>query len=80
MNFRVVAALIQRYSYLYLRNPMRVLELVFWPAMELLLWGFLSLYIQRETTGDFSTFIRFLIGATIFWEVLFRAQMGISIS
>jgi ABC-2 type transport system permease protein len=48
--------------------------------MELLLWGFLSMYIQKETTGDFSNFIRFLIGATIFWDVLFRAQMGVSIS
>ena len=38
------------------------------------------MYIQKETTGDFSNFIRFLIGATIFWDVLFRAQMGISIS
>jgi ABC-2 type transport system permease protein len=80
MNFRVIYALVQRYSFLYLRNPVRGFELVFWPAMELLLWGFLSMYIQKETTGDFSNFIRFLIGATIFWDVLFRAQMGVSIS
>jgi ABC-2 type transport system permease protein len=75
MNFRVIFALVQRYSFLYLRNPIRGFELVFWPAMELLLWGFLSRYIQKETSGDFSNFIRFLIGATIFWDVLFRAQM-----
>ena len=80
MNFGVIFALVKRYSFLYTRNPIRGLELVFWPAMELLLWGFLSTYIQKETTGDFSTFIRFLIGATIFWDVLFRAQMGVSIS
>jgi ABC-2 type transport system permease protein len=48
--------------------------------MELLLWGFLSMYIQKQTAGDFSNFIRFLIGATILWDVLFRAQMGVSIS
>ena len=80
MNAKVIFALVQRYSFLYLRNPIRGFELIFWPAMELLLWGFLTLYIQKETTGDFSTFIRFLIGATIFWDVLFRAQMGVSIS
>ena len=80
MNIRVIFALVQRYSFLYIRNPVRGFELVFWPAMELLLWGFLSMYIQKETTGDFSNFIRFLIGATIFWDVLFRAQMGVSIS
>ena len=80
MNPRVVLALINRYSYLFLRNPVRLVELGFWPALELLVWGFLTMYIQKETSGDFSTFIRFLIGATIFWDVLFRAQMGISIS
>ena len=80
MNIRVVFALIQRYSFLYLRNPIRGFELVFWPTMELLLWGFLTMYIQKETSGNFSNFIRFLIGATIFWDVLFRAQMGVSIS
>jgi ABC-2 type transport system permease protein len=80
MNFGVIFALIKRYSFLYTRNPIRGLELVFWPAMELLLWGFLSMYIQKQTSGDFSTFIRFLIGATIFWDVLFRSQMGVSIS
>jgi len=80
MSPGVILALVKRYSFLYLRNPIRGFELVFWPAMELLLWGFLSMYIQKETSGDFSTFIRFLIGATIFWDVLFRAQMGVSIS
>ena len=80
MNPGVIIALVKRYSFLYLRNPIRGFELVFWPAMELLLWGFLSMYIQKETTGDFSIFIRFLIGATIFWDVLFRSQMGVSIS
>lgn len=80
MNLGVIGALVKRYSFLYTRNPIRGLELVFWPAMELLLWGFLSTYIQKQTSGDFSTFIRFLIGATIFWDVLFRSQMGVSIS
>lgn len=80
MNPRVILALVQRYSFLYIRNPVRGLELIFWPAMELLLMGFLSQYIQSETSGTFSNFISFLIGATIFWDVLFRAQMGVSIS
>ena len=80
MNPHVIAALVKRYSFLYIRNPVRGFELIFWPAMELLLMGFLSQYIQSETSGDFSKFISFLIGATIFWDVLFRSQMGVSIS
>ena len=80
MNLGIILGLVQRYSLLYIRNPVRGFELIFWPAMELLVWGFLTVFIQKQTTGDFALFIRFLIGATIFWDILFRAQMGVALS
>lgn len=80
MNGRVIAALVLRYSLLYLRSWIRSIELIFWPTLELLLWGFLSVFIQGQTEGDFPYFAKFLIGAMIFWDVLFRAQQGVAIS
>ena len=80
MNGRVIAALVLRYSLLYLRSWIRSIELIFWPTFELLLWGFLSVFIQGQTEGDFPYFAKFLIGAMIFWDVLFRAQQGVAIS
>ena len=80
MNPRIIGFLVLRYCFLYTRNAVRFVELIFWPAVDLLVWGFLTVFLQRNTTGDFPAFIAFLIGAMIFWDVLFRAQQGVAIS
>ena len=36
MNFHRIAALVLRYTFLYTRSIPRVLEMFFWPDMELL--------------------------------------------
>ncbi len=76
----VITGLVLRYVLLYSRNAIRLVELVFWPAVDLMVWGFLTLYLKENTSGDFPQFITFLIGAMIFWDVLFRAQQGLAIS
>lgn len=80
MNPRIVSALVMRYLYLYTRSPIRLVEMVFWPMVDILLWGFLTLFLQRSTTGAFPQFITFLLGALILWDILFRAQQGVAIS
>ncbi len=80
MSFRVVSALILRHLFLYTRSPMRLIELIFWPVVELLIWGYLTMYIQENTTGEFPRIITYLLGAMILWDVIFRAQQGVAIS
>lgn len=80
MNFRIVSALVMRYIYLYTRTPMRLVELVFWPMVDLLIWGYLTIYIRDNTSGAFSDKIVFLLGAMILWDVVFRAQQGVAVS
>jgi len=80
MNPRVVSALVLRYLFLYSRTPMRLVELIFWPVVELLIWGNLTNYIQNKSNGDFPHEVLFLVGAFILWDVIFRAQQGVAIS
>jgi len=80
MNPRIIYALFIRYISLYTKNKIRLIELFFWPFMGLLAWGFLSLFIEQQSSEEFPYFLRFLIGALIFWDVLFRAQQGVAIS
>jgi ABC-2 type transport system permease protein len=80
MNPRIVFALVLRYIFLYTRTPMRLIELVFWPIVELLIWGYLTMYIEQNTHGPFKQEIKFLLGAMICWDVIFRAQQGVAIS
>lgn len=83
MNFRIIWALVLRYLYLYTRTPMRLIELVFWPVVDLVVWGSLTVYLQQQSQAldpEFAKKILFLIGGLILWDVLFRAQQGVAIS
>ncbi|MBA2663159.1 MAG: ABC transporter permease [Bradymonadaceae bacterium] len=72
-----VSALVLRYMYLYRRSLARLGEVFFWPVMELLVWGFLTMYLESEDVG---MTVSYLLGAIILWDVLYRAQMAISLS
>ena len=79
MSFGTIQALVMRYLYLYTRTPIRVVELLFWPLVHLLVWGYLTRFLQQNTDDSFPYEITFLIGAVILWDVLFRAQQGVAI-
>lgn len=79
MKMDRIAALIQRHLYLYRRSIPRLAEIFFWPLLDLLLWGFVTLYL-REFQDDLPRFVAFFLGALILWDILYRAQQGISIS
>lgn len=80
MNFSRVWVLVLRYVFVYRRSVIRLIEVLFWPTMSLLVWGFVTLFIQRTGEGDLPRLITFLIGAMIFWDILFRAQQGVALS
>lgn len=78
--FSTVFALVLRYVFLYTRHPVRFVELLFWPLVDLLVWGFLTIYLRDHGGGNFPVAITFLIGGMILWDVLFRSQQGVAIS
>jgi ABC-2 type transport system permease protein len=80
MSFRVVYAFVLRYLFLYSRNYIRLVELFFWPIMELLVWGSLTVYLNQQAGGQKPQLVTWLIGGVIFWDILFRAQQGVAIS
>jgi len=79
MSLTTVGALVLRYLYLYTRTPIRMVELLFWPLVNLLVWGYLTVFLQKHTDDSFPFEITFLIGAVVLWEILFRAQQGVAI-
>jgi ABC-2 type transport system permease protein len=76
---RRVSAMVLRYVYLLRSSWSRVLELIYWPAIQLFVWGFLQLYIT-ENSGFFARAGGVFIGAVLMWDILFRGQLGFSIS
>ncbi len=74
-----IYAVFLRQIYLYKRSLPRLMEILYWPLMDLVLWGFISLYLGRYQAG-LPNFVTFLLGALILWDILFRGQLGISVS
>ena len=79
-SFSRISAMFLRYLYLHRRSLPRTFEIVFWPVMELLVWGFVSVYIQNISQEPLSKIAVSLINAMIFWDILYRSQQGVSIS
>ncbi len=82
-----ISGMFLRYVYLHKRSLPRTFEILFWPVMELLVWGFVAVYIQdvskdtRLPDGQaLSKIATSLINAMIFWDILYRSQQGVSIS
>lgn len=74
---RRVGAMLLRYLYIHQRSIPRLMEILFWPVMGLLVWGFLVRYMRQVSVPGA---VSFLIGSLILWEVLYRAQQSISLS
>ena len=74
-----IHAMVLRYWYLLLSSWPRLLELIYWPALQIITWGFLQNYIAQNA-GFFARAGGSLIGAVILWDILFRGQLGFSIS
>jgi ABC-2 type transport system permease protein len=76
---RRVAAMVRRYWYLLRSSWPRLLDLIYWPAVQMLMWGFLQLYIDQNASF-FAKAGGIFIGAVLLWDILFRGQLGFSIS
>ena len=74
-----VRAMVLRYVYLLRSSWTRLLELIYWPAVQLFVWGFLQLYIAQNS-GFFARASGVFIAAVLMWDMLFRGQLGFSIS
>src|SRR5205085_3297392 len=76
---RRIGAMVLRYWYLLRSSWPRMLELIYWPAVQMLMWGFLQTYIS----GNADFFARAggtFLGAVMLWDILFRGQLGFSVS
>ena len=79
MSLNRVAAMVLRYWYLLRSSWPRLLDLIYWPAVQMLMWGFLQLYLAQNA-GFFARAGGTFIGAVLLWDILFRGQLGFSLS
>jgi len=74
-----VWAMLLRYLYILKSSWPRTLELLYWPTLQVLIWGFMSQFFAQNSSYVARAF-GVLLGAVMLWDLMFRSQLGLSIS
>lgn len=79
MRFHRVAAIVVRQSYLIRGSFSRVLPLFVWAGIDIVLWGFITKYLNAVTSTGFN-FVPSLLGAVLLWDFLTRVMHGVTMA
>ena len=77
MNLRPIAAIVLRQLYLLRGSPVRVSPMVTWVAIDIVLWGFITRYLNT-VSGSGHDFVPTLLGAVLLWDFCTRIMQGVS--
>lgn len=77
-SLRRIYALVLRHTYLLRSSGPRILELVYWPTVQMILWGFITMFLINHSSW-IAQASGVLLSAVLLWDVLFRSQLGVSL-
>ena len=77
---RRIWGLMYRHIALYRRSWPRLLELAYWPVLNMCIWGFTASFLTGRLGNSAIVAGAALMGGVLLWEVTLRGQMGLSIS
>jgi len=71
------AAIVLRQFYLLRGSPARVLPLFAWVGIDMVLWGFITRYLNTVASASFN-FVPVLLGAVLLWDFFIRVMQGVT--
>ena len=78
-SMRRVGAMVLRYVYLLRGSWPRIAELIYWPTVQMILWGFITKFFLTHSSWVVQAG-GVLIAGVLLWDVLFRSQLGVAVS
>lgn len=75
---RRVGAMALRHLYLMRASWPRLIEMVYWPTVQMVLWGFITLFLATNSSYVAQA-AGVLLSAVLLWDVLFRGQLGVAL-
>ena len=78
-SFQRVTAMGLRYLYLLRSSWTRIVELAYWPIMQMILWGFMTKFLLTSEMPVIRA-AGMLIAAVLLWDVMFRSNIGVAVS
>ena len=77
MKLRPVAGIVLRQLYLLRGSPVRLFPMVTWVAIDIVLWGFITRYLN-SVSGSGVNFVPTLLGGVLLWDFCARIMQGVS--
>ena len=79
MNLDRVTAVVRRHFYVTIHSPARLIELGFWPIIDLVLWGMITTFLIRAG-AELPVPVSFFLGVVVMWDLVFRAKNAVALS
>lgn len=74
-----VGAMVMRHLYMFPRTLDRWSESIYWPVLDLVLWGVTTRWVEN-VRGDVPHLALAVLTAVVFWQVVWRANYEISVN
>ena len=78
MSIRRIWAVFLRYFYLFMKLD-HIADLFYWPALEILLWGITSVWIQQQNGAVPNIALAVLTGL-VFWQIVWRGNYEVTVN
>ncbi len=75
MNLIRIYGLFLRHFYLITRSFPRILDLIYWPTIQITLWGFISNFFASYSTY-YNNAVGIILTCAILYDFLFRTSIG----
>ena len=79
MSFSRIFAIVIRQFYLLRGSLSRVFPIFAWVVVDMILWGFLTRYLNTVASPGFN-FVPALLGAVLLWDFFIRIMQGITMA
>jgi ABC-2 type transport system permease protein len=79
MSLSRTAAIVLRHFYLIRGSFARLVPLFAWVAVDMVLWGFITKYLNSVTASNVN-FVPTLLGAVLLWDFFTRVMQGVTIA
>jgi ABC-2 type transport system permease protein len=73
-----VKTIVRRHVYVLWRSPHRWFDIVFWPVVDVLLWGSLGVFVATQSGDATQTGVPYLLSGILLFHVLYQSEIAVS--
>ena len=75
-----ISALLIRYKTISFGSFPRLISIFYWPSVQILFWGFFTNFLVSNNNLSSLSVLNIILSAVVLWDVLFRGQLGLTMS